>query len=133
MTSEKEKIFFKIYQWTIVSFCLYTIIYVLVIKLLAEFEITFCCPYLKATGQECPLCGVTRDFWNILSFSTKRLNSLSNFIFYGFAMEVIYRGFIFIIWRKAAFWNYVRIISITDVSGHLIAILLFTALCLILL
>ena len=69
----------------------------------------------------------------VLSFSTKRLNSLSNFIFYGFSMEVIYRGFIFIIWRKAAFWNYVRIISITDVSGHLIAILLLTALCLTLL
>ena len=84
MTSEKEKIFFKIYQWTIVSFCLYTIIYVLVIKLLAEFGITFCCPYLKATGQECPLCGVTRDFWNILSFSNKKIESSVQFYFLWF-------------------------------------------------
>lgn len=130
MTPEKRKTVFKIYQWTITSFCLYIAIYVFIVKLLAEHGITFCCPYLKATGQECPLCGVTRDFGNIFSFSTLRLNPLSNFIFSGFCLEVIYRGFIFIIWQKPTFRIHIKTISTLDIAGHLIAILIFTAFCL---
>lgn len=129
MILEKEKAFFKIYCWCISAFCFYLIIYVFVMRMLKQYGIQFHCPYLKVTGQECPLCGMTRDFWNVFSFSSERLNSLTDFVVLAFAMEVLYRGGLFFMWKNSAFWNHIRILNFADAGGHLLILLSFAAFC----
>lgn len=129
MNSENEKTFFKIYHWTILSFGIYLIIYIFAMRLLNECGIQFHCPYLKVTGQKCPLCGVTRDLWSVFSFSSERLNSLTNFIVCAFIIEVCYRVLLCIMWKSSKLWTHIRFLCIADPGGHLVILLLFSAFC----
>ena len=127
---EKETTFFKIYHWTIISFGLYFLIYLFAAKQLEGYGIQFSCPYKRVTGQECPLCGVTRDFWNIFSFSSQRLNPLTNFIAYAFIAETVYRGLLFVFWKSSILWTHIRMLCVLDMGGHLMILLIFTQFCL---
>lgn len=126
---EKESKFFRIYHWVIVSFCLYIIVYIPAMMWLREYDIQFPCPYRETTGQNCPLCGITRDLGNIFSFPHKNLNPLTNFIAGAFFAETVYRGFLFLIWKNSILWNHIRWICTVDAGGHLLILLLFAFFC----
>ncbi len=126
---EKEKTFFKIYQWVIVSFLLYIIIYVPAMMLLREYDFQFPCPYHSMTGQDCPLCGMTRDLWNIFSFSNKPSNPLTILVASSLIVEMLYRVVLFAIWKKSILWKHIGWFCIIDTGTHFLALLVFSVFC----
>jgi len=56
------------------------------------------CQYLRITGQECPFCGLTRDFRNIMSLSGATLHNRFAYVIFAFcAGELFLRGLVSVV------------------------------------